>query len=953
MAQTYAAIIQVRLEAEQALKKSTQLVKKIQTSFNRLERDLSSKGPVDAVIEQNNALTDQLETQKKVQRANRQAIVQADRKTQQTGRLNAALERQANLEKALKRAGVRPGNERGNRVEDILAAANANKKNVGIQQSLNSELEKILATQREINRTDLAQARVSAKNAVGKSYDQRVKQLRAIGVSQGDLLEVEALRFRLADQNSKKQTDLARLTTVQLEEQLRVLEEINAIYLNPGKQRSSPIGGTKTMPGSPAFLAEQERQRKKGGKSSAGAGGKGSGNILQGALLGGGFPLLFGGPSFSALGGGIGGGIGGSIGKGASFAGGIAGSVVGGIFDAMIKAALELGKALEDPTKNLQALTDALPVSGTATKGLIKELEAIGLSSVASSLALETLDEELSSLGLNKGELQEFKKQTEAFDNAFKKLKLAGAVMASGGLINFITLLTKLIVAFKEEKGPIIKALKAIGGVVFRSDGTEEFLKNQTKPTVSAGPLARGSDEQKPLRTAQEIRAAALIANFREREVKLAKDAALIEQESLKLIRGRLAEAKAIVDIDKAQIAFDKASLNFETESNATQKEVLRTKKEVARFALIEAQAARENATTLRKQADAAFELERSTKSQALILKQINAETSAKQAIRATSPFENETFLLDPVFGDSRKLQSEQTLQYTEALNSMNKELDMVYKNFEFGTDLSKQEKLALVDKAVELENQIALYKEYQPAINEAALAQARFNDALGITGPVVDSLFNNLQQVVVGTKSAEEAFAAFLNTIANLLMETATQMIATYIAIGIARAFAGMGNSGGDPNSAAVGSVLDSGGFTTGNLADQAVATPLKFAEGGFVSRPTNALIGEGGEPEYVIPESKMRESMSRYSRGSRGGGVIPANGGGGGMQDSGGGVATSAPIDVRYTVERINSVDYVTADQFQNGMQSAAAQGAQRGEQNTLKRLQMSGSTRKRLGL
>jgi hypothetical protein len=50
---------------------------------------------------------------------------------------------------------------------------------------------------------------------------------------------------------------------------------------------------------------------------------------------------------------------------------------------------------------------------------------------------------------------------------------------------------------------------------------------------------------------------------------------------------------------------------------------------------------------------------------------------------------------------------------------------------------------------------------------------------------------------------------------------------------------------------------------------------------------------------------------------------------------------------------VERINSVDYVTADQFQSGMQSAAAQGAQRGEQNTLKRLQMSGSTRKRIGL
>jgi len=108
---------------------------------------------------------------------------------------------------------------------------------------------------------------------------------------------------------------------------------------------------------------------------------------------------------------------------------------------------------------------------------------------------------------------------------------------------------------------------------------------------------------------------------------------------------------------------------------------------------------------------------------------------------------------------------------------------------------------------------------------------------------------------------------------------------------------------------------------------------------------------VGEGGEPEYVIPESKMRESMSRYSRGSRGSSVIPEAGASGTSGD--GGIAVAAPIDVRYTVERINSVDYVTADQFQNGLQSAAAQGAQRGEQNTLKRLQMSGSARKRIGL
>ena len=127
---------------------------------------------------------------------------------------------------------------------------------------------------------------------------------------------------------------------------------------------------------------------------------------------------------------------------------------------------------------------------------------------------------------------------------------------------------------------------------------------------------------------------------------------------------------------------------------------------------------------------------------------------------------------------------------------------------------------------------------------------------------------------------------------------------------------------------------------------------SPLFAAEGAYVSGPTNAVVGEGGESEYIIPESKMRESMARYSRGARGSSVIPETGGSG-TSGEGGGTAVAAPIDVRYTVERINSVDYVTADQFQDGMRRAANQGAKQGEQQTLKRLQMSSSTRKRTGM
>jgi hypothetical protein len=140
-----------------------------------------------------------------------------------------------------------------------------------------------------------------------------------------------------------------------------------------------------------------------------------------------------------------------------------------------------------------------------------------------------------------------------------------------------------------------------------------------------------------------------------------------------------------------------------------------------------------------------------------------------------------------------------------------------------------------------------------------------------------------------------------------------------------------------------------------------------IPYANGGVIDKPTILpLAGEAG-PEAILPlqrgsdgklgvksnESRMRESMSRYSRGARGGSVISENGGGGNVIDGGGGTAVAAPIDVRYTVERINSVDYVTADQFQQGLQQAANQGAKQGEQQTLKRLQMSSSTRKRIGM
>jgi TP901 family phage tail tape measure protein len=202
-------------------------------------------------------------------------------------------------------------------------------------------------------------------------------------------------------------------------------------------------------------------------------------------------------------------------------------------------------------------------------------------------------------------------------------------------------------------------------------------------------------------------------------------------------------------------------------------------------------------------------------------------------------------------------------------------------------------------------------------------------------------------QDIATGAKSTEQALADTFKAIGEAFISMAAEIIAKQIAMivfqTILKALGGgsFGFSGAGPVQLPSGGGFMEG-FTGANF----------FADGGFVTGPTNAMIGEGGEPEYVIPQSKMASAMARYSRGARGEAVIPSSGGSEAATGGGTAVAT-APIDVRYTVERINSVDYVTADQFQAGMAQAAQQGARRGEQLTLRRLQQSASTRNRLGI
>jgi tape measure domain-containing protein len=240
--------------------------------------------------------------------------------------------------------------------------------------------------------------------------------------------------------------------------------------------------------------------------------------------------------------------------------------------------------------------------------------------------------------------------------------------------------------------------------------------------------------------------------------------------------------------------------------------------------------------------------------------------------------------------------------------------------------------------------------------------------DSIATGATVIGDAFSlAFGEIISGAKSTEQALAdtfqqigdAFINMAVNIIAQQMTMIILGSIlkALGLGFNLSGtnalstgsspLGGIGGSLGGAGYGGVS---GITPIGPSFGGATFPAFFADGGFVTGPTRAMVGEGGQAEYIIPASKMRSAMSRYAAGARGSAVIPA-----GDDTSGGGTATMAPaaIDVRYTVERINSVDYVTADQFRAGMTQAAQQGATQGEQRTLRRLQQSRATRSRLGM
>jgi tape measure domain-containing protein len=222
------------------------------------------------------------------------------------------------------------------------------------------------------------------------------------------------------------------------------------------------------------------------------------------------------------------------------------------------------------------------------------------------------------------------------------------------------------------------------------------------------------------------------------------------------------------------------------------------------------------------------------------------------------------------------------------AMVSLNENLEKKIAELEAEREINELliERATLVANLVKASSMPTVYNELET--QDAAL-QAILDKypAIGSAADAAATLATSgMAAMIDGTKSAQEVFAEFLNTIANALMQTAAKMIAQYIAIGIARMFAGMGGGVGNfaPSGplAAVGNVnTDVSSFFSLNANGNAFGANgiIPFAKGGIVNSPTVfpfakgiGLMGEAG-PEAILP-------LKRGADGSLG---VMASGGGG----------------------------------------------------------------------
>ena len=716
---------------------------------------------------------------------------------------------------------------------------------------------------------------------------------------------------------------------------------------------------------------QRQKQAAAAGKTAqADKGQKGQrGKFLNDMLLGAGFPLLFGGGA-GAVGGSI---LGGLIGSpmGAAFGGQIFGSAIGQTLENSLKLAVDIGNAVE--TLNL----DALEESGIRVNGeleyQIQLLREAGDFQAAQEKIQEKVAEQTGAQGDAMQDvanafnlLGRVAKEFLAVGAAFLGMLTAPIAAALAGIIKVVNEIIKQVNILFSLVG---KAIKKIAENEEILKGVGEQLSNINgqfdESIVKAENLARKFEMERDL-LKEVVLLEARKVDGKKLEDKINNNIVDGHIKQAKLLAKQREEIKRInLQKNEHNAAEIESALAAKEFTHELQRHQIASSVNLKNRKLITAALEKADKTqkkideTLQKQIDKQLDQIAFENEYAELIMSGSLPAAAKRALGLKQylkdldkQFKKELDVLDTQIAQlqTQAVENAMTKEQIELLDELIEKRDKLEKKKKDAEDAAKKNQGPKSDAKRIEEEMVRVRGELNNLIDPV-------NQVIAGAQAIGDAFAESFKGLITGSMSAQEALANLFSRTADHFADMAAQMIAKQIQmkiLGIALNFFGAaaGSAAQSSFAGVPNSTLDSVLPSTSSLADAAVATPLKLASGGYASGPTRALIGEGGQGEYVIPESKMRESMARYSRGARGSSVIP-EAGGSGTSGEGGGVAVAEPIDVRYTVERINSVDYVTADQFQRGMQQAAANGAKQGEQRALTTLRQNTSQRRRIGL
>jgi hypothetical protein len=714
-----------------------------------------------------------------------------------------------------------------------------------------------------------------------------------------------------------------------------------------GRGPTSPIGGGPGYPGSP-------------GAQSA---------MFENLALGAGFPLLFGGGA-----GQVAGGLAGSF-VGTGFGGQILGSAIGQQLEDATRRITEIGTALD--RLNMDALRDSVLLVNSELTNQVRLLQEAGRAdearaAIAKEVALQT--------GLLPEAVNDITNNTTLLGNTWNEF--VGAVSGTLAILGapFASALTFILQGLA----------KALQGINIIATGLASILKSAVEwaaKTLGLGGLLENVKNQTTAISEEEQKRLATLQKLTDGQIKeIQNNQTNLQLEAQRTLGRTTAEKQINAEID-SQLAKDKIRLEYAEKAKQIREEYGSVTSEAGKRELELALAANE---ALKQQA-----LNQQKIKDLLVQQAAQIDANTEKYTRATEVIQQQVASLDrgnqvtqsryQVETALNDLYGAQLQRQYELATSAEERYKIALKMFEQQVQAAKLEYDSAVTnneylvKKAELEARIVEIKYQQlEAEKQIALAQAESRGATDEQVQKISAGYDKALDAQQGLVSISKEQVAATREIADNQNKVADAVYKTKVIqaegnlaqkltsqeIGLSKEQAdklagSLANGAYNANqmASALGGVAQqarnavvelsrvenvrphnvtrqSGYEATYQYSDGTTGyanIQAHYAQGGYVTGPTSAMIGEGGESEYVIPASKMSAAMARYASGQRGDSVIPGGNTAGAPGDMG---STSINPMINVTtgpVMNMNGSNYVSQRDFVAGMQAASRRGAE----------------------